>query len=95
MALVYPPGTAERLPDATGFVVSPRAGLSITACTWFSRKWPDDAFGDRAVVRCFVGRDGDESALELPDDQLVDLVAADVERGSPLGARPEASEVVR
>src|SRR5205823_11316810 len=56
--LVYPPGTAERLPAGTGFVVAdrppgtgPAPGLGITACTWLSRKWPEDSFGDRAVVR--------------------------------------------
>jgi len=95
VALVYPPGTAERLPDATGFVVSPRAGLSITACTWFSRKWPDDAFEDRAVLRCFVGRSGDEDALALDDEELAARVVEDVERIHPMGPLPSAWRVIR
>jgi len=64
VVLVYPEGTAERLPDRTGFVVPAKDGM-ITACTWLSRKWPSDAFGDRAVVRCFVGSAVDPEPLGL------------------------------
>src|SRR5439155_14192965 len=56
--LVYPEDTNDRLPDATGFVV-PRGKAPFTACTFVSRKWPDEAFGSRAVLRCYVGADGD------------------------------------
>jgi protoporphyrinogen/coproporphyrinogen III oxidase len=93
--LVYPRGTGPRLPeDGTGFVV-PVGERMITACTWVSRKWPHDAFEDRAVVRCFVGRAGDERALELSDDELTAKVAAEVEAAVPIGASAEASRVVR
>jgi oxygen-dependent protoporphyrinogen oxidase len=96
VTLVYPQGTAERLPRGTGFVVAgDPSDLAITACTWLSRKWPDDSFADRAVVRCFVGRAGDEAALALPDEELAERVIADVERTSPVGARPEARSVIR
>jgi len=47
------------------------------------------------VVRCFVGRDGDEAALELDDDALADAVAADVDLMTPIGARPESTLVTR
>jgi oxygen-dependent protoporphyrinogen oxidase len=102
VTLVYPEGTADRLPDATGLIVpggraatrgpGPRV---VTACTWISRKWPDASFGDRAVVRCFVGRDGEAAALELDNDDLASAVAADVELTTPLGAAPEARLVTR
>jgi protoporphyrinogen/coproporphyrinogen III oxidase len=95
VVLVYPPGTAGRLPEATGFVVSPRAGLSITACTWVSRKWPDDAFEDRAVLRCFVGRAGDEGILGLDDEDVVAKAVEDVERAHPIGPLPSAWRVTR
>ena len=94
VCLVYPPGTGERLPQGTGFVV-PQGERTVTACTWLSRKWPREDFGDRAVVRCFVGWAGDERALDLDDDELIDRVAAEVELATPLGAQPEASRVVR
>jgi oxygen-dependent protoporphyrinogen oxidase len=95
VVLVYPEGTAERLPkDGTGFVV-PVGGRTITACTWYSRKWPDESFGARAVVRCFVGRAGDEGALARPDDELAAAVDRDVQEVTPIGAHPDAHRVIR
>jgi oxygen-dependent protoporphyrinogen oxidase len=70
--LVYPSGTADALPDGTGFVV-PRGKAPMTAATFLSRKWPEDAFGDRAVLRCFVGGSGEEEVLGADD---ADIVAA-------------------
>ena len=93
--LVYPPGTGTRLPpEGTGFVVPPDGGV-ITACTWVNRKWPSDQIGDRAVLRCFVGRAGVEGALSWPDDQLVNRVRGEVESLTPLGVEPESARVVR
>ena len=90
----YPPGTAEQIPEGTGFVV-PAGQATITACTWISRKWPNEAFGDRAVLRSFVGRAGDESALRFTDAELAAKVADDVEAAVGIGSPPVASRVVR
>jgi protoporphyrinogen/coproporphyrinogen III oxidase len=108
VTLVYPPGSAERLPDATGVLVPARADAErvsgarapsgpsvVTACTWISRKWPDASFDDRAVVRCFVGRDGEQAPLDLDDDALAGAVAADIERMTPLGTGPQSTLVTR
>src|SRR5439155_2332073 len=94
--LAYPEGTADRLPEGTGFVV-PAGTATITACTWVSRKWPHETFADRAILRCFVGRAGDERALELPDADLVAVAAGDVARAMamPLLAEPASSRVIR
>jgi len=92
--VVYPEGTADRLPEGTGFV-APIGQGTITACTWISRKWPADELGSRAVLRCFVGRAGSEEALELPDDLLVDRVRAESEAAAPMPSLPEATEVIR
>ncbi len=93
--LVYPPGTDGALPHGTGFVVPSRSQAGITACTWLSRKWPSPAYGDRAVIRCFVGRDGREDALGLDDQGLIEVVRREVEAVTPLGAEPSAARVVR
>ena len=69
--LVYPPGTADALPDGTGFVV-PRGAAPMTAATFVSRKWPDESYADRAVIRCYVGGAGDEGVLEAPDEDIVE-----------------------
>jgi oxygen-dependent protoporphyrinogen oxidase len=92
--LAYPPGTASRLPQGTGLVV-PHGEATVTACTWVSRKWPRKEFGERAVLRCFVGRAGSEEALRLTDDDLTAVVSREVEAATPLGAPPDAARVVR
>jgi oxygen-dependent protoporphyrinogen oxidase len=92
--LVYPKGTGEQLPEGTGFV-APAGRGTVTACTWVSRKWPHDAFGDRAVLRCFVGRAGDEEALELPDTDLIRVAEREVGEALSLRERSERSRVVR
>jgi protoporphyrinogen/coproporphyrinogen III oxidase len=88
--LVYPPGTSDALPDATGFVV-PRGEAPMTAATFLSRKWPEDPFGDRAVVRCFVGADGSEDVLEAADETIVDAcvrhLSAVLDLPSPVASR--------
>jgi oxygen-dependent protoporphyrinogen oxidase len=92
--LVYPEGTGEDLPEGTGFVVPP-GRATITACTWVSRKWPHEAFADRAVIRCFVGRAGAEEPTRLPDPDLVEVAAREVGEAVGLTARPAASRVIR
>jgi oxygen-dependent protoporphyrinogen oxidase len=91
--LVYPPGSADALPGGTGFVV-PRGAAPMTAATFLSRKWPDTAFGDRAVVRCYVGGDGDEDVVDEVDDDLVAACARHLSAVLDLPA-PWASRVHR
>jgi oxygen-dependent protoporphyrinogen oxidase len=86
--LVYAEGTLDALPDGTGFVV-PRGKAPMTACTWISRKWPNPAFGSRAVVRCFVGSDGDEDVVESRDEELVAACARFLSAALDLPPEPE------
>lgn len=92
--LVYPDGTADRLPESSGFV-SPRGRLAMTAATFVSRKWPEPEFGGRAVVRCFVGAAGSEDLVDEPDEDIVDGVARQLAAILPLPERPEDALVVR
>ena len=92
--LVYPPGTADALPEATGFVV-PRGKAPMTAATFLSRKWPDEGFGTRAVVRCFVGAVGFEDVLDASDQDIVEALSRHLAALVPLPEGPEASAVVR
>ena len=92
--LVYAEGTADALPEATGFVV-PRGRAPMTAATFVSRKWPEEAFGTRAVVRCFIGAVGFEDVLDEPDEDIVEAVCRHLAAFLPLPERAEASSVVR
>ena len=92
--LVYPPGTAEALPEASGFVV-PRGKAPMLSASLVSSTWPDDAFGERAVVRCVVGGAGSEDVLEAPDGDIVGAVERHLAAVLPLPPAAEASAVVR
>lgn len=44
----------------SGFVIPRSEGLRITACTWTSTKWLHTSPGDKVLLRCYVGRAGDQ-----------------------------------
>jgi oxygen-dependent protoporphyrinogen oxidase len=92
--LVYPEGTQASLPDGTGFVV-PRGRAPMTACTWLSSKWPREAFGTRAVVRCYVGSAGDDDVVDASDEELVAACERHLAALLRLPERAEHSGVVR
>lgn len=91
--LVYPSGSADALPDGTGFVV-PRGAAPMTAATFVSRKWPHESFADRAVVRCYVGGAGQEDVLDAPDAEIVEACTRHLSAVLDLPA-PAASRVRR
>lgn len=81
--------------DGSGFLVPRTEGLTITACSWVSSKW-DHLGGDGAVwLRASVGRDGQTSALDLTDDELVSAVLADLSTTMSLRGAPQAVRVTR
>jgi oxygen-dependent protoporphyrinogen oxidase len=92
--LVYPQGTAEAIPQGSGFVV-PRGKAPMTACTWLSRKWPEESYGDRAVVRCFTGAAGEEDVVDEPDGDLVEACARHLAAVLDLPPQAESSAVHR
>jgi len=56
-----------------GFIVPRVERRRITACTWVSTKMPHRAPDDKVLLRCFVGRAGDDACVGLSDAALVDL----------------------
>ncbi|MFY1660407.1 protoporphyrinogen oxidase [Micromonospora sp. WMMD1274] len=89
------PGPA--LPELSGFLVPAGEGLTIKASTFFTTKWghlrrPDGL----ALMRASVGRYGDETSLQLTDDDLADTVHRELSAvlGAPLPA-PVARHVQR
>ncbi|OUM93660.1 MAG: protoporphyrinogen oxidase [Thermobacillus sp. ZCTH02-B1] len=79
----------------SGFLVPRAEGRQITACTWTSSKWLHTSPPDKVLLRCYVGRAGDEDAVSLPDDQLVRLVRRDLEELIGVTAAPEMTEITR
>ncbi|KXG10079.1 protoporphyrinogen oxidase [Anoxybacillus rupiensis] len=95
VALAFPERAIEQDIDGTGFVVSRRSDYTITACTWTHKKWPHTAPADKALLRCYVGRPGDETIVEQSDDEIVKVVLDDLNKIMRINGNPEFSIVSR
>jgi oxygen-dependent protoporphyrinogen oxidase len=95
VALAVPRDGIDRPLDASGFLVPRVEGRTITACSWTSAKWSHLDDGRTAWLRASVGRDGDDRALALGDDALVQAVLADLAETMDLRATPSDVRVTR
>ena len=67
----------------------------MTACTWSTTKWPALASSGMVMLRASSGRDGDDRAMELPDEEIVRRLHDELAKALDLKERPEASLVSR
>jgi protoporphyrinogen/coproporphyrinogen III oxidase len=96
IVLVYGPDAGPVRASGSGMLVPSTERTTMSACTWYSVKWPESAPGDGGiVVRCFVGRSGTDVALGLADDELASRVADEVGTVLSLSAPPQATLVTR
>lgn len=97
VALVTMALPEPELPELSGFLVPATEGLLIKASTFFTTKWGHLRRSDGlALVRASVGRYGEETSLQLTDDDLVATVHRELSKvlGTPLPA-PVARHVQR
>jgi oxygen-dependent protoporphyrinogen oxidase len=94
VTLAYPEAAFPVPPQGSGFLVPAVDGHAVKAVTFSTVKWPHLRAGGRGVhiVRCSVGRLGEEALLQRDDDELAALAAADLAaatgvRGAPAGIR--------
>jgi oxygen-dependent protoporphyrinogen oxidase len=72
VALAVPREAVDHPLDGSGFLVPPSEGRLMTACSWWSSKWPHlNRDPDMALLRLSAGRDGDGRALDMDDAELV------------------------
>ena len=93
--LAYPPSAVPRPLEGAGMLVPRVEGRLVTACTWSTSKWPALAAGGMVLLRASAGRDGDDRAMELPDEEVVRRVHDELAPVLGLRGRPEASLVSR
>ncbi|MEV6414197.1 protoporphyrinogen oxidase [Kribbella sp. NPDC051718] len=81
----------------SGFLVPSVEGRTIKASTYSHAKWQwsADAGGDLAVLRCSVGRLGEEYVLQRSDEELAALAAADLRAAVGLQTPVVGSMVTR
>lgn len=70
--LAYRPDAVGHPLEGSGFLVPRGEDKVLTACTFTTSKWPTTGRGGLVLLRPSAGRDGDERAVDLDDDALVD-----------------------
>ena len=80
---------------ASGYLVPRSEQRTITACSWGSSKWAEWRVPGQVVLRISAGRDGDERALDLGDDDLLEAVLSDLDRHVGLRGQPTATRITR
>lgn len=94
-AMAFDAKDVEDHMDGTGFVVSRNSDYTITACTWTHKKWPHTAPAGKVLLRSYVGRAGEETVVDLPDEEIEQIVLDDLKRIMDLKAKPEFTVVTR
>ncbi|MGC4941199.1 protoporphyrinogen oxidase [Kribbella sp. DT2] len=81
----------------SGFLVPSDEGRTIKAATYSHAKWAwsAEAGGELAVLRCSVGRLGEEYVLQRSDEELAALASADLRTAVGLDAPVVGSLVTR
>lgn len=95
VALAFPKEAIAKDIDGTGFVVSRNSDYTITACTWGHKKWPHSCPDDKVLLRCFVGRAGDEAIVDQSDDEIVKIVLEDMNKTMNITMDPDFAIISR
>jgi oxygen-dependent protoporphyrinogen oxidase len=98
VALAYREGDVAGLPASSGVLIAAGEPLASKAFTYSANKWPHLAPGatDGLVrLRASLGRAGDETTLQVPDEELVTRVRSDLAELTGVGAAPVAVHVQR
>ncbi|WP_114744053.1 protoporphyrinogen oxidase [Falsibacillus pallidus] len=95
IAMAFPEEAIKRDIDGTGFVVSRNSDYTITACTWTHKKWPHTTPKGKVLLRCYVGRAGDEAVVDLSDEEIEQIVLDDLKKTMDISMKPEFSIVSR
>ena len=96
-ALAYPARAAElpTIGGGTGLLVPSTSPQLLKAATFLSTKWPHHAHGDHVLIRASAGRAGDDRAIELDDDPLVQQLHRELAEATGLDVDPLEATVQR
>ncbi|WP_378784466.1 protoporphyrinogen oxidase [Nonomuraea fastidiosa] len=91
VTLAYPVDAFPEPPGTSGYLVPPVEGRPVKAVTFSSVKWPHLS-KDLVILRCSIGRVGEEHLLQRDDVELVALATAEMAdvmgvRGLPIDSR--------
>lgn len=95
VALAFPESAIKQDIDGTGFIISRDSGYSMTAVTWTHKKWPHSAPKGKALLRCYVGRPGDEEIVSRTDEEIVETVLKELNKTMNIVSAPELTVITR
>ena len=95
VTLAYPAGAFPGSPAGSGFLVPAVDGHAIKAVTFSTVKWPHLGQSGLHIVRCSIGRLGDEAILQRDDADLAGLAAADLAAATGVRGAPADTRVSR
>lgn len=98
VALAYREADVAGLPAASGVLIAADEPLNSKAFTFSANKWPHlapSATDGLVRLRASLGRAGDETTLQVPDEELVARVRADLDQLTGVSAEPVAVYVQR
>jgi protoporphyrinogen/coproporphyrinogen III oxidase len=93
VTLAYRPGAFPARPEGSGYLVPAVDGRPVKAVTFSTVKWPHlrSTGTGPEIVRCSVGRIGEEAVLQRDDTELAGIAAADL--AAATGVRGEPADV--
>lgn len=74
--------------DGYGYVIPRREARAALACTWTSTKFPHRAPEDRALLRVFIGRAGQEGEIPWDEPELFEIARDELRRTLGITAEP-------
>jgi oxygen-dependent protoporphyrinogen oxidase len=95
IAMVFDESALKNDINGTGFVVSRNSDYTITACTWTHKKWPHTTPKGKIILRCYVGRVGEEAIVDQSDDEIKRVVLDDLNKIMEVGSEPDFTVVTR
>jgi protoporphyrinogen/coproporphyrinogen III oxidase len=95
VTLAYPQTAFPEPIAGSGYLVPAVDGRPVKAVTFSTVKWPHLAAGGVHIVRCSVGRIGEEAVLQRDDADLAALAAADLVAATGVAGAPADVRVSR
>jgi oxygen-dependent protoporphyrinogen oxidase len=95
--LAYPAAAFPGPLEGSGYLVPAADGRPVKAVTFSTAKWPHlrDNGAGLVVVRCSLGRAGEEALLQSDDTELAGLAAADLAAATGARGAPVVTRVTR
>ncbi|MBV7506673.1 protoporphyrinogen oxidase [Bacillus sp. sid0103] len=95
VAMAFPKSAIKQDIEGTGFLVSRNSDFRITACTWTHKKWPGTTPKDMALLRCYVGKPDDQAAVDLSDEEIINIALRDLNKTMNITEKPMFHVITR